>query len=181
MSKQNTEGLNSAQIRFCEEYIFDFNGARAYQVAYPDSEYDTAKVNASKLLTNANVTKHIDYLQANLAETAGISRLRVVKELEKMAFNTMADLHNTWMERKEFDELTDSQKACIAEIQTQLKTSRDSSGHLTENEYVKIKLFDKNKALESINKMLGYNEPERIALEGEGITPLQIAKASDNK
>jgi len=52
---------------------------------------------------------------------------------------------------------------------------------LTENEYVKIKLYDKSKAIESINKMLGYNEPERIALEGEGLTPLQIGKASDKK
>lgn len=34
-------------------------------------------------------------------------------------------------------------------------------------DYVKVKLYDKGRALESINKMLGYHEPEKIAITGE--------------
>lgn len=46
---------------FADEWLKDMNGTRAYKVAYPSIKKDTtAKVNASRLLTNANVKTYID-------------------------------------------------------------------------------------------------------------------------
>lgn len=179
MAKQE-EGLNEAQKKFCSEYIIDWNGTRAYKAAYPEVNTDeSAKAAASRLLTNVNVQSYLKEIQQDLEKQAGISRLKVLREHQKLAFSSIAHLHNTWIERKQFDELTDDQKDCIAEISTQIKVGRDVNGNLTENEYVKVKLYDKQKSLDAISKMLGYNEPEKVAHIGDGLVPIEIKKASD--
>ena len=61
--------LNSHQRKFCEEYVKNgLNGKQAYLMAYADScnSEDTATVNASRLLTNANVLSYIKELQEEL-------------------------------------------------------------------------------------------------------------------
>ena len=162
---------------FCREYIFDWNGARAYKVAYPNISEDNARIRASQLLTNINIQKYIKLIQDDLEKIAGISRLRVMSEHIKLAFSSIAHLHNTWIERKEFDKLTDEQKDCIAEIDT--KTQHKTQWEWNEDEgekipvdytieYVKIKLYDKQKSLDAINKMLGYDAPSKIEFP-EGI------------
>lgn len=46
---------------FADEWLIDMNGTRAYKVAYPNVKKDTtAKANASRLLTDANVKEYID-------------------------------------------------------------------------------------------------------------------------
>lgn len=65
--------MTEKQKRFCDEYLIDLNGTRAYKAAYPSVKNDnTAKVNASRLLTNANVRAYIDELLETLhnAKTA---------------------------------------------------------------------------------------------------------------
>jgi phage terminase small subunit len=53
--------MNRKQQNFCDEYLKDFNGTRAYMVAYPDvKDENVAKSNASRLLTNANVKQYIE-------------------------------------------------------------------------------------------------------------------------
>lgn len=152
--------LTEKQKKFCEEYLLDWNGTRAYRAAYPDAKVQTAEVNASKLLRNTKVKAYLEEAKKDLARIAGISKLRVLKEYQKMAFSSIAEMHNTWVTRKEFEELTPEQKACISEIQTQTKVVRTEDGELDTQEFVKVKLYDKNRALEGLNKMLGYNEPE---------------------
>lgn len=156
--------LTGKQKRFCEEYIFDFNGTRSAKAAgYSE---DTAAEIASENLTKPNIQAYIKELQSDLEKTSGISRLRVLREHEKLAFSSIAHLHNTWIERKEFDALTDEQKSGIAEIQTQTRFEKDYSGDDPEGtvmqvDYVKIKLYDKQKALDSISKMLGFEAAEK--------------------
>lgn len=53
--------MTEKQKRFCDEYLIDLNGTRAYKAAYPSVKNDdTAKANASRLLTNANVRAYLD-------------------------------------------------------------------------------------------------------------------------
>lgn len=66
---------------FCDEYLIDLNGTRAYKVAYKNVTKDeTAAVNASRLLRNANVKAYID------------------KRLEEVSNEKIADLQEV-MER----------------------------------------------------------------------------------
>ena len=55
---ENSE-LTDKQRLFCIYYIEDFNATKAYRKAY-NSDYDTAMVNASKLLRNTKVKDEIN-------------------------------------------------------------------------------------------------------------------------
>lgn len=161
--KDKAEELTGKQKKFCKEYIFDFNGTRAAKAAgYSE---DTAAVIACENLTKPNIQAEIKDLQADLEKTSGISRLKVLMEHEKLAFSSIAHLHNTWIERKEFDQLTDEQKATISEIHTQTRTVFEKNGDQVipiEVEFVRIKLYDKQKSLDSISRMLGFDAAEKI-------------------
>lgn len=173
--------LNERHKVFCREWVYDFNGSRAYKVAYPGVTDETARVNASKLLTDTNIRAYARSLQDNLEELAGISRLMVIQEFQKIAFSSISHLHETWITRKEFDKLTDHQKACIQEIQTQTRKEVGADEVEREIDYVKVKLYDKQRALESINKMLGYEAPKKIEHSGEALKGFQIIAASDKR
>lgn len=178
MSKELTQKMKS----FCHEYIIDWNATRSYKAAgYSANTYNVAGVEAHKLLKNPKVQAYIEDIQSNLEKEANISRLRVLKEYQKIAFTSIAHMHNTWIERKKFEELTEEQKSCIESIDVKTVTLKTDDEEITkEIEHVKIKLYDKQKALESISKMLGYNEPEKLEHSGSiNIDPFsQIRKNS---
>jgi len=165
--------LNENQKTFCREYIFDWNASRAYRVAYPGNQTEDAiKANACRMLTNDYIKAYIEEIQKDLEKQAGISRLRVIKEHEKLAFSSIAHLHNKWIELKDFELLSKDQKDCIAEIDTKIKTEYQYNKETEKKEpisveYIRIKLYDKQKSLDSITKMLGYNAPEKTELTGK--------------
>ncbi|MCY9539220.1 terminase small subunit [Paenibacillus alvei] len=58
--------LNERHKAFADYYIENQNGTESYKKAYPNCKKDsTARVNASKLLTNPNIQK---YIKERLAE-----------------------------------------------------------------------------------------------------------------
>jgi phage terminase small subunit len=168
MAEENTKkkSLTQKQKKFCREYIYDWNATRSYKVAYPNVKNDNvAAVNANRLLSYAKINQYIEDIQKDLEKLAGISRMKVISEHMKMAFSSIAHLHNTWVLRKDFESLTDEQKDCIAEIDTKIRIEYEYDPENPKEkkpiqvEYVKIKLYDKQKALDSISKMLGYDAP----------------------
>lgn len=53
--------MTDKQRKFADEYLIDCNATRAYKAAYPHVKNDNvAKVNGSRLLTNANLKAYID-------------------------------------------------------------------------------------------------------------------------
>ena len=60
--------LNPRHELFCQEYVSGacLNATKAYMAVYPTCKYDTAKVNASKLLTDTNIKKRVDELKAEM-------------------------------------------------------------------------------------------------------------------
>lgn len=165
-SKEESKGddLTGKQKKFCEEYIFDFNATRAAKAAgYSE---DTAGQMGHENLKKPEIQAYITELQSDLSKTSGISRLKVLREHEKLAFSSIAKLHNTWIERKKFEELSDEEKACISEIQTQIRRAPEEDGGGTV-EFVKIKLFDKQKSLDSISKMLGFDSASKVEIKSD--------------
>lgn len=150
--------LTKKQIIFCHEYVVDWNASRACRVAgYSENScYEQGSQNLTKL----NIQTYIEYIQKDLAKLAGISALKNIQELSKIAYSSIAHLHNTWIELKTFEELTDDQKASIESIDTKTETKLNGEEVINVN-YVKIKLFSKTQAIETINKMLGWNAPEK--------------------
>lgn len=159
--------LTEKQKIFCREYIYDWNATRAAKMAgYSES---TAYSIGWENLRKPDIQAYITEIQKDLEKTAGISRLKVLKEHEKLAFSSIAHLHQTWITRTEFEKLTEEQKSAIAQIETQTRIEMRYDPVSGEDEpiqidFVKIKLYDKQKSLDSISKMLGYNEAEKLQL-----------------
>lgn len=78
--------LTEKQKRFCEEYIVDLNGVRAYIAAYPLVRSDAAaRANASRLLTKANIQQYIAELRKEQQRRTEITADTVLGELAKIA------------------------------------------------------------------------------------------------
>lgn len=174
--------LTEKQKVFCREYIYDFNGTRAaIKAGYSE---DSAKAIASENLTKPDVQAEIKRLQGNTAELAGISRLMLAEEYKKIAFSSTSNLFDDWIKRKEFDKIPDDVKSCISEIQTQTRFEKDYStnpqGDTVQIDYVKIKLYDKLRAIDSLVKMFGHAEPDKIEHSGS-LKGFQINAASDKR
>lgn len=146
--------LNRKQQRFCEEYVIDWNATRAAISAGYSPK--SAKQIAAENLSKPYLREYIDEIQKDLSKLSGVTALRNVLELKKIAYASISQFKNDWMTEKEFDSLSEDQLACISDIQYQIRTIEK-----TTETVVKFKLHDKQKAIEILNKMLGLNEPEK--------------------
>lgn len=151
--------LTEKQRKFCHEWIVDFNATRAAKKAGYSEE--TAYSIGSENLSKPEIEQYIAFIRHNYEEESGVSKMRNLKELAKIAYTSIARLHNTWIERKDFKSLTDDQKSAIESIDTKTVTI-NFDDQTKEVEYVKIKLFSKTDAIKTINEMMGYKEAEKV-------------------
>jgi len=146
--------LTPKQKIFCEEYVIDWNATRAaIKAGYSEK---TASEMGYENLKKPHLAQYIEDIQKDLGKLAGVSALMNVLELKKIAFTNITDFKDGWMTEKDFEALEDDTKAALSEIQYQEKSGRDGVERI-----VKFKLHDKQKAIEQLNKMLGFNAPEK--------------------
>ena len=163
--------LTVKQKLFCEYYIEDWNATRAaIRAGYSEK---TACLIGSENIRKPYIKSYIEEIQKDLEKISGLSKLMILNEYKKIAFSSIAHMHNTWIELKEFERLTDDQKDCIKKIERKVtyKTCFDeNTGDQKEYmvEYVKIELHDKLKSLESISKLLGYDEAQKVDVTSGG-------------
>ena len=157
--------LTIKQEKFCNKYLECGNASEAYRYAYDCSKMRDNSVwcNASQLLAATKVAQRLEYLKSHLAEASGITALQIIREHQKIAFSDATRIRNGWMSLKEFESLTDDEKACIRSVETKQTKRTTPMGDEVIDEQVKITCYDKQKALDSIVSMLGYNAPEKIA------------------
>lgn len=170
--------LTSKEERFCYEYLANgFNATRAaIKAGYSEK---TAYSAGNRLLKNVEVQDKIQSMKNNLAETAGISALMIANEHAKIAFSSVAHLHNTWIGRKELEDLTEDQKACIQEVSTKVLTKNigtNEDPEIIDVEYVRIKTYDKQKSLESLAELLGFNAPKKVDASISGLQVIVQSK-----
>ncbi len=81
--------LNAKQILFAEEYLVDLNGAQAaIRAGYTKK---TARITASKLLTNSNILKYIQEQQAKRCTRTKVNADWVLDRLAKIAEGSLGD------------------------------------------------------------------------------------------
>ena len=143
--------LTEKQKVFCDEWLKDMNGPRAYRAAYKGVKNDeTARVNASRLLTNANVQKYIQEKQKKREERTEITQDMVLKELAKLAFIDRTDVVSLGKTDhggikvviQSTDDLTPEQRAIISGI----KETKNG---------IEVTFYSKEKALEMLGRHLG--------------------------
>lgn len=162
--------LTIKQENFCNYYIESGNASDAYRRAYLCEKMRDKQVweESCKLLSNPNVAQRVKELQEEQKNKSDITKERILQELSGIAFSSIASMHNTWIGRKEFDELSDKEKSAIKSISTKIlkkNIGTSDAPEIVDVEYVKIELYDKIKAIERICKMLGFDEPTKVDLK----------------
>lgn len=81
--------MNEKREIFIREYLKDFNGTRAYKVAYPDCSEESARRLASKLLTNVDIQKAIREQADKRLEEAEIDVAYIVNNIKEVTERCM--------------------------------------------------------------------------------------------
>ena len=138
--------MTEKQKIFADEYLIDLNATRAYRVAYPSvKKEEAAAVNGSKLLRNTKVAAYIQKRMKERQKRTEITQDRVLEELATIAFakaTDYAEVKEGQVIIKDTANLDEQQARAIAGIE--------------EGKFgIKVKLNDKEKALELLGRHLG--------------------------
>lgn len=160
--------LTVKQEKFCQKYVECGNAFEAYKFAFntKTKRDQTVYTDACELRKIPKISRRIEYLKNNLAEAAGITFLQILKEHQKIAFCDATKFRKGWMTLKEFEQLTPDDRACIKKIDTKQTKRMTADGEEVIDEYVRIECYDKQKSLESLANLLGYNQPARVEVTG---------------
>jgi phage terminase small subunit len=172
--------LTEKERLFCHQYIIDWNGARAARVAGYSEE--SAKQIACENLTKPYLQQYLNFIKNNLEEEAGISKLRNLLELTKIAYSDISSLHDDWIELTKWEKIKAENPditAAVESIDTKTEYRTIKKGGVdtdVEVKSVKVKLYSKTTAIDMINKMQGYIAPTKsdITSNGKEITPISI-------
>ena len=152
--------MTEKQKIFADEYLIDLNATRAYKVAYPSvKKNETAAQAGSRMLRNVKVAAYIQERMEERQKRTEITQDRVLQELAAIAFakaTDYAEIKNECVRIRDTAELDEQQIRALAGIE--------------EGKFgIKVKLNDKEKALELLGRHLGMfkDKVEVSGLEDE--------------
>ena len=143
--------LTPKQERFCREYLIDLNATQAaIRAGYAEG---SAKVTASRLLSNANVAARIAELQEKTARKVEITAEAIANELALLAFANMEDYAKVGGDLSKLtrEQLAAIQEAVFEELEDGKVVRR-----------TKIKLAGKRESLETLGRYLGLEVERRL-------------------
>ena len=168
--------LTRKRYAFCQEYIIDYNAtAAAKRAGY---SVRTANETAAALMTIPEIQRVITELEAANRERRTVTVDKVIDEYGKLAFSNFSAIvgyNDGILSLKDFDKLTDEQRACIKKFK--IKTGRPVKDNpsIIPCDYVEIELHDKQHALDMLGKHFGMFK-EQVDLTVETVPKLEIIR-----
>lgn len=84
--------LTDMETMFCHLYVkYNFNATRAYREVYKGKSYNTAGVQANRLLKKTKIEKYVGSLMAECFSNAKISSERILNQLSIQSFQQIDD------------------------------------------------------------------------------------------
>lgn len=165
--------LTPKQSRFVDEYLYDLNGAKAaIRAGYaPKWAGDQAK----QLLAHPSVENAIAKRQANLLTKTAVDARTVLAQLARIAMVDMRAFFDAQGNLKPVSEWTEDMGACVSSLECVVKNLTSGDGET--DKVQKIRLWDKNRALETLSKHFGLLI-ERIQHQGELVIRWETAPAA---
>lgn len=181
----NMSRLTEKQKRFVDEYLIDLNASGAYKAAYPNVTKDeTARVNGSRLLTNANVKGYLAERQKALQERIEITQDKVIQELAKIAFCngssfsqvvTKTKTRRVWNDSiQEYEEKeVEEQHVEVFDTASLPANKKAAISCIKETKFgIDVESYDKVKALELIGKHFGMFK-DKVEISGKVNNPME--------
>ena len=139
--------MNPKQKLFVQEYLKDLNGKQAaIRAGYSEK---SAEVQASQLLSLPKVAQAVKSAMDKRAQKTEVTQERIINELKRIAFSGMKNVARwgpSGVDMKGSEELSEDDAASVQEVS---ETTNQHGGSL------KIKQYDKVRALELLGKHLG--------------------------
>lgn len=147
--------LTGKQTVFVAEYLIDKNATRAYKAAYPKCKSDkSAGVEGNKFIKKPWIKSAIDKGLEKQQERVGVTADKVIKEISRLAFFDPRKLFDADWKLKPLSELDDDTAAAIGGVDISKLKAVDSEASFQEV-VTKLKIWDKNAALEKLAKHFG--------------------------
>ncbi len=163
-----TTQLTPKQEAFVRAYVETGNASEAYRQAYPRSKNwkpESVHRKAHELLGNVKIMSRLDEFRRPALKKAEVTEERVVNELARIAFGDKRELMK-WgpngVVLMSSDDLSEEQVAMVAEVSETISQAGGS---------IKMKTYDKVKALELLGKYLGMFV-ERREISGPNGQPI---------
>lgn len=155
--------LTDKQKRFCEEYMIDMNATQAaIRAGYSKK---TAKDIGCENLAKPNISQYIQELQGKLSDKLEITREHVLSEYAKIAFNDPRKAFSENDTLKKIVDFDDDIAGAISSIE--IIEDIDPTNGKIQSYTKKLRFLDKKGALDSVCKVLGYNEPEKFEVKNK--------------
>lgn len=139
--------------RFAAEYVRDLDAGAAYTRAGGTRHRQSAQVSGHRLMRDPAVQVAIrDAATRHLAEVE-VTAARVIRELGRIAFADPAELVDVMGNYRNLLELPPAVRASVASFELLVKNAAGGDGH--QDVVHKVRLWDKNKALETLAKYFG--------------------------
>jgi phage terminase small subunit len=142
--------MTQKEKRFADEYIICLNGSQAYLKLNPGSK--NADVRAAQLMSNPEVKKYIANKLENISEQLNLKAVDVIREIKDLAFTDIKNYLTFDKKGVTFKNSDDIDTRAISEVSSDKTTSKLGEDIINENVKFKLKLYDKQKALEMLGK-----------------------------
>lgn len=156
MELNGNSNLTEQQKLFCLYYLQSFNGTQSYIKAYK-CDYDTAMVNASRLLRNAKVKEELNRIKETLHSEQYFTIQDIINEYAKQAFSNIKDITTFGTKAVEMEDGSEREFSYV-----RLKDDSEVDGTLIQEvkqgkDGVSAKLWDKQKAMSELVKYFKDN------------------------
>ena len=155
--KDPKSGLSRNHQLFCEEYLLDFNGTRAYQTVYKKKNAASSGVDATKLLRKASVQ---EYLRVRIEERNAQLQVDQTYVINKCKQVLEADYTDAvkYMSKEDFEAMPEDQRKLVQSVK--IKKSRQSYNHgkeEVETETYQVTFMSKDAANDLLAKHTGMS------------------------
>jgi len=162
-------GLTGKQRRFCDHLIADpdQNRRKAYmQAGYSHPNMRKVDTGVWRLMKLPHIQAYIQLRRRALRRNTNIGQERVIKELARIGFMDPADLFDKYGALRHIQDVPIGARKAIAQIDVFTEYSgrgndKEVIGHTT-----RIKFVDKKGALDSIARILGYFQQDKVDVDG---------------
>lgn len=168
-----TKSLTPKQEQFAQNITLCQTQSDAYRNAFGQGNMSDKTINekASKLMALDKVKARVGQLQEETAKRNEISIDKVVKELALIAFQDPREMFdkNTLKDITDLDEET---ARVLAEVTVRREKTQDGDANVVET--VKLKTYDKTKALDMLMKHLGGYEKDNKQKDNQQINFIRV-------
>jgi phage terminase small subunit len=157
--------LTSKQYLFCKHYALTQHATEsAIKAGYSPK---SATQNASALLANPNIQEYLQTLRAPTIAKLDVSRERLIQEYARIALSDIRTFYNEAGELLKPHELGDDAARAVQAIEVEEIWDGTGPDRRQIGYTKRLKLWSKTGALDSLCKLLGYNEPDKLLIAGQ--------------